>query len=350
MDLARRLLVVVTKGVVVMSEPNLGKEYFCSGVGKFLDGRYEEAEIEFKEAIKCDPEFPLAYCYLGIISLELGQIERGMSWCERGLAIDPANGYLHYCLGAAFERKGMPKEAIKQYKIYLKEHPQDSECHFSLGCAYDEDGQIKEATRCYEEAVALDPSHFKAYYNLALLLGEKGELEKAVEALDRTIEINPTYWKGWIKLGFFLSAQKKWQEAVIAYEKAIELRPDVADSHYNLGLCFLTLGKPKKSVKCFEQALRLNPQDAETTFYIALSFLDMKEEELAIDALKKTMGIDLEHERAHYLLGRLYFLRGEKERGEKELAYLETKQSTYAATLLTSKEGKPPAKRKKKAA
>jgi tetratricopeptide (TPR) repeat protein len=315
------------------NEHNLGKEYFCAGVGKFLDGRYEEAEVEFKEALKCDPEFPLAYCYLGIISLELGQVDLGMNWCERGLEIDPANGYLHYCLGAAFERKGMAKEAIKQYKIYLKEHPKDSECYFSLGCAYDENGQIKEAVKCYREAIHLDSSHYKAYYNLSLLLGERGSADEAIECLDKTIEINPTYWKGWIKLGFFLSGQKKWAEAVIAYERAIDLRPDIADSHYNIGLCFLSLGKAKKAVKSFEDAHRLNASDPETTFYMALAQLDLKEEELAIDALMKTFAIDLSHERAHYLLGRLYYLRGEDEKGDKELHFLENLQSSYAKTL-----------------
>lgn len=332
------------------NEPNLGKEYFCAGVGKFLDGRYEEAEVEFKEALKFDPEFPLAYCYLGIISLELGQVDLGMNWCERGLEIDPSNGYLHYCLGAAFERKGMPKEAIKQYKIYLKEHPKDSECHFSLGCAYDENGQIKEAMKCYREAINLDSAHYKAYYNLSLLLGEKGNSDEAVECLDKTIEINPTYWKGWVKLGFFLSGQKKWGEAVIAYERAIELRPEIADSHYNAGLCHLSLGQAQLALQAFETAHRLNSQDPETTFYMALAMLDNKEEELAIHALMQTLAIDLEHERAHYLLGRLYYLRGEDEKGQKELLYLEKCKSTYAASLRSNGEVAvtPPKKKRKK--
>ena len=44
------------------------KEYFCSGVGKFLDGKYEEAQKKFQEALTYDASLPLAYCYLGIIS------------------------------------------------------------------------------------------------------------------------------------------------------------------------------------------------------------------------------------------------------------------------------------------
>ena len=134
-------------------DDNLAKEYFCAGVGKFLDGKYEEAQEEFQEALRIDPSLPLAYCYLGIISLELGEIDVGLSWCKQGLEIDPENGYLHYCLGAAFERKGRPIEAIEQYKIYLHGHPNDAECLFSLGCANDQAGLCKEALKYYKQAL-----------------------------------------------------------------------------------------------------------------------------------------------------------------------------------------------------
>src|ERR1700722_17798157 len=132
-------------------DTNLAKEYFCSGVGKFLDGKYEEAQEEFQEALRFDPGLPLAYCYLGIISLELGDPDLGLKWCEQGLEIEPENGYLHYCLGAAFERKGKAQEAIEQYLIYLKDHPRDAECLFSLGCAHDQAGQYAEALHYYRQ-------------------------------------------------------------------------------------------------------------------------------------------------------------------------------------------------------
>lgn len=330
-------------------EPNQAKELFCSGVGKFLDGKYEEAQQEFKDALRYDPSLPLAYCYLGIISLELGDVDVGMQWCEQGLEIDPDNGYLHYCLGAAFERKGMPYAAIEQYQIYLKDHPRDAECLFSLGCAYDQAGQYQDALNYYRQTLQNDPSHYKASYNLALVLGEQGNTSDAIDYLKKTVETNPTYWKGWIKLGLFYSYEKQWKEAIAAYEKATEMRPEVSDSHYNLGLCYLTANKSKKATKHFKEAIRLNPEDADSAFYLAVSYLDLKEDEAAFQALQDALIIDLDHEKAHYLLGRLYYLKGEKEKGDKELVFLEKKQSNFAEALRAciQENAKPKRKRKK---
>lgn len=330
-------------------DANLAKEYFCSGVGKFLDGKYEEAQGEFQEAIRFDPTLPLAYCYLGIIALELGNVDRGLLWCEQGLEIDPENGYLHYCLGAAFERKGKSNEAIEQYLFYLKDHPRDAECLFSLGCAYDQAGQCQEALNYYKQALQNDPAHYKASYNLALVLGEQGDTKKAIEYLTKTLEIDPTYWKGWIKLGLFYSYDKKWEEAAAAYEKAVELKPEISDSYYNLGLCYLTTSKPKRAIQTFKEALKRNPHDSDSSFYLAIAHIDLKEDESAIVALHETLAIDLDHEKTHYLLGRLYFLRGELEKGKKELKYLEKLKSPMVVSLKASlKESDAKTGRKKK--
>lgn len=332
-------------------DTKLAKEYFCSGVGKFLDGKYIEAQEEFQEAIRFDPSLPLAYCYLGIISLELGDVEIGQRWCEQGLEIDPNNGYLHYCLGAAFERKGKANDAIAQYKIYLQDHPRDAECLFSLGCAYDQAGNYKEALKFYKKALEFDPSHYKASYNFALVLAEQGKIEKALEYLNKTVDINPTYWKGWIKLGLFYSYEKKWKEATFSYEKAVELRPDISDSYYNLGLCYLSANKSKKAISTLKEGLKRNPQDADSSFYLAIAYIDLRQDEKAIKTLFETLAIDLDHEKTHYLLGRLYYLRGDQQKGDKEKAYLEKLKSPLAETLKSSLTGislKKPASRKKK--
>ena len=104
-------------------------------------------------------------------------------------------------------------------------------------------------------------------------------------------------------------------------------------SYYNLGLCYLTSNKSKKAIETFKEALRLNNRDAESSFYLAIAYIDLKDDQQAITALHETLAIDLEHEKSHYLLGRLYFLRGDNERGERELLFLEQLHSPLADSL-----------------
>lgn len=320
------------------------REFFCQGVGKFLDGRYDDAQVEFSEALRLDPMMPLAYCYLGIICLEKNLIEDAFRWCEHGLELDGENSYLHYCLGVVFERKKNYSKAIDEYRTYLKNHPHDSDCLFSLACVLELSENSEEAISCYKKAIHFDKLHFKALYNLALIFGEKGENQEAMHWLKQCIDANPSYWNGWVKLGYYASQNKQWQDAAKAYLQAATLRPEVPDSHYNLGLCYLTIEKPELAICSFQRTLQLR-EDADASFYLAVCYLDTHQEELAIQTLHRTIGIDLDHEKAHYLLGRLYFLKNELAKGNRELDFLVKKKSDFANTLLNC----APKKKRKKA-
>ena len=110
-----------------------------------------------------------------------------------------------------------------------------------------------------------------------------------------------------------------------AYEKAVELRPEVSDSYYNLGLCYLSANKSKKAIHCFQEALKRNSQDADSSFYLAIAHIDLKDEYKAIEVLHQTLVIDLEHEKSHYLLGRLHYLRVWEEKEPESLSILISK-------------------------
>ncbi|EPP29896.1 TPR repeat family protein, partial [Chlamydia psittaci 84-8471/1] len=77
----------------------------------------------------------------------------------------------------------------------------------------------------------------------------------------------------------------------------------------------------------------LNEEDADAHFYVGLAYMDLKQNRQASDAFHRALGINLEHERSHYLLGYLYHMEGQFEKAEKELSFLTTKDSTFAPLL-----------------
>lgn len=61
--------------------------------------------------------------------------------------------------------------------------------------------------------------------------------------------------------------------------------------------------------------------------------MDLKQNEQAYDAFYRALGINLDHERSHYLLGYLHHMQGESEKAEKELSFLVAKESVFAPLL-----------------
>lgn len=303
------------------------------GITSFLNGQYIEAQKNLKDALKQDSSLILAYCYLGIISLEIGCLEEALDWCERGLKIDSNDTYLHYCYGVALEKNNFLEKAVEEYLFYINHHPEDLECWFSLGSVYERQQDFDNALMCFEKICVLEPWNYKALYNKASMLEAMQKIFEAKEVLEIVVSKNPLYWKAWVKLGLFYSQENLWEKSAHAYEQAVRLRPELSDGHYNLGLCYLSLDKSQLALKSFQEAVSLNSEDADAQFYVGLSYIELKQEEQAMNAFKKVLNINLDHEKAHYLLGCLYYMRGLYDKVEKEQMFLNQRGSSFAPLL-----------------
>ena len=71
-------------------DPEKGKvKYLQSGLGHMQKGKYQEAAIQFRNALKLDPRFVDAYYQLAQVSLALHQWNDAYAALEHAIAIDP---------------------------------------------------------------------------------------------------------------------------------------------------------------------------------------------------------------------------------------------------------------------
>jgi tetratricopeptide (TPR) repeat protein len=111
----------------------------------------------YREAITAGDNVADAYCNLGIIELELGNV---------------------------------PK-ALDCFTLSLKHEPRHVEAHYDLANLYFDAGDLKLARLHYEAARELEPSFSPLYYNLALVYYELDDLDSACASLRRYKELAP---------------------------------------------------------------------------------------------------------------------------------------------------------------
>lgn len=82
------------------------------------------------------------------------------------VALNPADGALHYNLGNAQRELGKPEAALKSYRQALRLLPQDADVHNNLGNVLRETGQLQEAIAAYRTALELNPALHHARVHL----------------------------------------------------------------------------------------------------------------------------------------------------------------------------------------
>jgi len=114
-----------------------------------------EAETAYRRAIAEDDFAVDAYCNLGILEFERGNL----------------------------------LEAFDCFTAALQQDPRHFEAHLNLAHLYFESGDLRLARLHYEIAAKIEPGFPDLYFNLGLLHAAKGEFEQAVDILGRAKQL-----------------------------------------------------------------------------------------------------------------------------------------------------------------
>ena len=116
-----------------------------------------KAAESYLEAINNGDNVAEAYCNLGIINLELGNLGK----------------------------------ALDNFTLSLKHEPRHVEAHYNLGNLYYDAGELQLARLHYEAAAQIESGFSLVYFNLALVYHKLSDLPGAVAALEKYKQLAP---------------------------------------------------------------------------------------------------------------------------------------------------------------
>lgn len=234
--------------------PLLPEAYVGIGDVRFSQGRYADAEPNFKRAVTLDPaDFQAQYGHgrslqmLGRLAESIGAYQRALvanpksaevnlnmataylslgdprvaaQFGQRAVQLEPRNGAAHVNLGVAYERLGRPGDAIVQYQAAAELLPATPQLLTNMVNAYVADGRYPEAVNT---AIALTKLSLgpETYERLGWAEFRAGNYDSSSAAYRQSVVIDPNYWPAWNGIG--VNALNRWllsekKDAVAASE------------------------------------------------------------------------------------------------------------------------------------
>ena len=217
--------------------PNGAKQHFDYGVALQKDGRWEEAEKQYKVALRFNPADPKSHMNVAVVLTAQAKFDEAAPHMEEALRLQPNDGGFHFNYASLLQRLGRGDEAGPQY----------------------------------EAAARLLPDSPEAHYNYALFLASEGKGNDALGELQRAVQLRPNYVDAQLKLADALFEKGNLEEAKMHYSTALGADPKLAVAHNSLGRLYLTQGQISQAIVQFGEALRLNPdyKEAEENLRVA---------------------------------------------------------------------------------
>ncbi len=165
----------------------------ANGLGGCLlhQGRIDEAILEFRKAAAVDPLMVKAYGNLGSAYLMRGDLEQAEKYFRRALELAPREGSFHRSLGTVLVRRGQLKQAIAELRAGLLLAPADPDLYCQLGSLLEGQGRPDEALKHFDAALGFQPEHLRAGHNKAALLARLGRTAEAIEQYRAVLRHHP---------------------------------------------------------------------------------------------------------------------------------------------------------------
>ena len=153
--------------------------------------RFEQAEAEFRAALRIEPQFVPAYVNLADLYREQGRDAEGEKLLRDGLRQVPNNPELHYALGLALARQKQLRAALVELRKAAALAPDSARFAYVYAIALHSSGKTGAAIQKLEEALKQHPGDRDILFALASLSRDAGHTAQARDYATRLLALVP---------------------------------------------------------------------------------------------------------------------------------------------------------------
>src|SRR6266436_4151184 len=294
---------------------------------QFVEGKYAEAEKEFRLALRSSPKNLNAYNALGMIGAKLGRGDEAIEILQKVLQARPDSAIAHLNLGMALSADGFDlPSALAQFSEAIRSDPNSAASHFNKGRVLHELNRFEESRAELDTACRLQPENVQALYLLAQVEKKLGNVQGSVETLNHLVASEPSNSDAQLLLGRNLLILGKTDEAIHHLQISVGASPNNEDALYALAQALSRVGSPEANVflkrfQTLKQQREVNDRIQKLGSY-GLEAAEAKDWPQAVKNFKDALelcGLCASGEDLHRNLGLIYVLGGEVETGRREL-------------------------------
>ena len=230
------------------------------------EGNVELAIARFKDALRQDSHYALAYTGLGEAYLRNFGRTKSPQWLElakdanaRAIDLNDRLALAHVNLGMTYVASGRYDVAVKEFQRALDLDSLDPDAYRELGSAYEAMNHIQDAEDTYKRAIQLRPNDWLSYSRLGGFYYRRGRYQDAEWPFRKVIDLTPDNVNGYSNLGALYIASGRYDQAESLLKKAIQVKPSDPRSYSNLGTLYFQRGQYAKAVPMFEEAVNKGP-------------------------------------------------------------------------------------------
>jgi tetratricopeptide (TPR) repeat protein len=268
------------------------------------DGKVEDAVKELQEATRLDPQSGESHYQLGLALARAGRKEEAAAEVQKGRELSAAadrnqNANLDVTEGRSALDKGELEQAAVKFRHALQVQPQSAEAQHYLGVVLEEQGDNKGASAAYRRALELNPGDVFA----------RESLERLATPVDDPATVSQ--FEDYIRA----SRYKEVEPLLVQY---VQEHPKSSWGWYALGYSRFAQMKVGESIQALAKSLQLDVRNAEAHKILGRNLMMIGRFDVARVEFEQGILYAPQSAEIHYDLGKLFSMQDDWENARKQ--------------------------------
>jgi tetratricopeptide (TPR) repeat protein len=293
-------------------------EHITRGEAYLKDKKYQEASLEFRNAVQIDDRSGAAHWGLARSYEGLGQFQQALEELQRTTQLDQNNYDARTRLGNFYivfyqqtKDSKYKDEASRLAEEVLQRDPNNIEGHILRGTILFANGDRQGALAELNHAVELNPRRVESQLGLALYYRQIGDNAKADEIYQHALSIDDTSAVAHLEYARFLTGQNQMDKAEAQFRRAVEVDPQNRDAHRTLVSFYIQQKQPDRAEQAARTLAALDADKAEGTATMGDFYSQIGRTDDAVRLFQETVSKFPDYPEGHYRLGELLLQKGD---------------------------------------
>jgi tetratricopeptide (TPR) repeat protein len=251
----------------VKEHPNSSWGWYALGYSQFAQKEIGESVKSLSRSLSLNVKNADAHKILGRDLMAIGRFDAAQTEFEQAIRCAPGSSESYYDLGKLFSIQDNWQAARQQFEDALRLDPAYIEAIDSLGFAQEALGDDAAALQTYQKAIALNEQRHgrfvSAHVNLSAYYNRTGDPAKAFEYARKALELDPKSDSAWFQKARAEERQGQLPAAADSLNHAVALNPRSSSYYYVLSGIYRRLGNLEESKKALESFTRLDQESNE---------------------------------------------------------------------------------------
>ncbi|HYE14076.1 MAG TPA: tetratricopeptide repeat protein [Pyrinomonadaceae bacterium] len=312
------------------SNPEKAKaEHVARGEALLKERRWQEATIEFRNAIQIDDSLAQAHWGLARAYEELGRAPEAFEEWQKTARLDPNNVPVRIKLAKGYiaaygqqKNQDFLAEAERYIGEVLAREANNPDGYILQANVLFYRGDPKQAEEKINHAISLDPQRIESHMGLAQFYLMTNRTADAEAVFKKAISINDRSSLAHGQYAIFLVQTGRSAQAEAEFRRAVEVDPENRDARKVLASFYLVNNRMQEAEAAYKEWAQLDWDKPEGRARLADYYATVGRYDEAAALYREIVGSAPDFARGRYRLGEISLQRGDKEAAREQVAEL----------------------------